>query len=155
MSSFQQLVDQARREAAISALNVDELLNTSDDDDDRNISLNHIQTTVQGLIRRLGFSPEITMDICERLVGYKLIDEIHELITGRYIRWVRRDGMTPKLDPGGMLSDIKFMDDGVHVVSITAGARFPRKIRYDNYWIFQKLTDDELLVGWTQDNLSS
>ena len=47
---------------------------------------------------------------------------------------------------GGMLSDIKFLENGVFLSALAPGTRFPRKIKYDNYLIFQKMTENEMLM---------
>ena len=98
-----------------------------------------------------GTNQDLIQNGVHRLREYRYVDQVDTLICGRYIRWIRRSNdttttTTPKLDNGGMLSDVKFLDNGVHLSALSPGTRYPRRIKYDNYLIFQRLTEDEMMV---------
>jgi hypothetical protein len=119
--------------------------------DDSPMSLKEIaQQTFQAL-RSLSLDTDTIQDYCQRLVEYRVIDSIDQLSCGKYIRWIRsipeedseKNPIT--LSIGGILSDIKFLENGVFLSALAPGTRFPRKIKYDNYLIFQKMTEQEML----------
>ncbi len=52
---------------------------------------------------------------------------------------------TPQLQLPGMVADIKFMADGIHVIFRLFNHRHVQ-YRFDDYYFFQKLTADEMLI---------
>ncbi len=52
---------------------------------------------------------------------------------------------TPQLQLPGMVADIKFMADGIHVIIRLFNHRHVQ-YRFDDYYFFQKLTADEMLI---------
>jgi hypothetical protein len=109
------------------------------------------QQTFQAL-KSLLLDKDTLQDYCQRLVEYRLIDSMDQLSCGKYIRWIRCcekndiSNTSNTLSNGGMLSDIKFLENGVFLSALAPGTRFPRKIKYDNYLIFQKMTENEMLM---------
>jgi NDP-sugar pyrophosphorylase family protein len=82
-------------------------------------------------------------EICSKLVGYRLVDEIHELHKGKHVRWIREG--TQKLTAGGIVVNIKFMDTGTHLVIKNAQHRFIQ-YKFDEAATFQKMTSEEQLI---------
>lgn len=119
--------------------------------DESTPSLKEIAQQTFHALKSLQLDTDTLQDYCQRLVEYRLIDSIDQLSCGKYIRWIR---FTPHEDSekndtlanGGMLSDIKFLENGVFLSALAPGTRFPRKIKYDNYLIFQKMTENEMLM---------
>jgi len=124
-------------------------------------SLKEIAQQTFHALQSLQLDKDTLQDYCQRLVEYRLIDSIDQLSCGKYIRWIRftpyqdseKNDTMPPLRPhwgllanGGMLSDIKFLENGVFLSALAPGTRFPRKIKYDNYLIFQKMTENEILI---------
>ena len=81
----------------------------------------------------------------EKLDGYRLVDEIHELFRGKYIRWIRKNNVKPTLTNGAMVMDIKFLPEGIHVLCRNGANRFIQ-IKFDDCILFQKLTDEEWML---------
>lgn len=82
----------------------------------------------------------------EKLDGYRLVDEIHELFRGKYIRWIRKkNNNKPTLTNGAMVMDIKFLPEGIHVLCRNGANRFIQ-IKFDDCILFQKLTDEEWML---------
>jgi len=90
---------------------------------------------------------KIPKEFMEKLDGYRYIDEINELFRGKFIRWIRihPSTQTPKLTNGGIVMDIKFLDNGIQVLCRNAMNRFIQ-FKYDECLTFQKLTDEEWLL---------
>ena len=81
-----------------------------------------------------------------KLQYYQYIDSISALRHGRIIRCLPK-AATPlrQLQLPGMVADIKFMADGIHVIIRLFNHRHVQ-YRFDDYYFFQKLTADEMLI---------
>ena len=109
------------------------------------------------VIRELKTSKEKQKELCEKLIGYRYVDEIHELHKGKYIRWIRiptKQGDIPTLTNGGIVVNLKFMDNGVQVVCKNAVNRFIQ-YKYDDCLTFQKLSTEEQLLLMAYDHLEN
>lgn len=78
-----------------------------------------------------------------RLDGYRLVDELHELHKGKHVRWIRSE--TGKLTNGGIVVDIRFLDNGTHILCMNAMRKFIQ-YKFDDCLTFQKLTTEEHLI---------
>lgn len=83
----------------------------------------------------------------EKLDGYRYVEEIHELFRGRFIRWIRinKQNKNPTLTNGGIVMDIKFLEEGIQVLCRNGVNRFIQ-FKFDECITFQKLTDEEWLL---------
>jgi len=153
-TEIQKWFQAAREDTSLqSTLNLDELLRTHTTDA-TDTSLRDIHTCTHRQLVALGLSEDMVRDYGQRLADYRYVDEIHQLYCGRYLRWIRKkkpegeepDPKPPKLVMGGILSDIRFTATGVHLFSLAPQTRYPRRILYDNYLVFQQLTPDERLI---------
>lgn len=89
-------------------------------------------------------------EICNKLIGYRYVDELHELHKGKHVRWIRlyKDATQIndiKLTNGGIVTDIKFMNNGTHVLCMNSMRRFIQ-YKFDECLTFQKLSIDEQLI---------
>jgi len=92
----------------------------------------------------LDTSPETRQVIYNKLAGYRYVENLYELHKGKHMRWIRYN--TPsKITNGAIVSDIKFCDNGTHVMCRTI-QRKVFQIKYDDCMIFQKLSVGEQLV---------
>jgi hypothetical protein len=103
--------------------------------------------------------PGLISEFCHKLIGYRFVDEIYKLHKGKHVRWVRfspNDNhhinainitTTPylSLTNGGIVVDIKFLDDGVHILCKNNMNRFIQ-YRFDDCLTYQKLSYEEQLV---------
>ena len=92
-------------------------------------------------VRSLGIDKTTMEKICNKLIGYRYVDEIHELFKGRHIRWIRDGALTN----GGIVVDIKFTDDGIQILCKNNMNRFIQ-YRFDECLTFQKLSSEEELL---------
>ncbi len=130
----------------LSTLNVDELLSTLETNKNdylENKTLNGITEDVYNCIRDMHCENETREKMCLKLVGYRLVEELHELHKGKHVRWIRRD--SSHLTNGGIVVDIKFLDDGTHILCMNSMKRFIQ-YKYDDCITFQKLSPTELLI---------
>jgi len=77
------------------------------------------------------------------LIGYKYINELNELSSGRHIRWIKHTNN--KLTNGGILVNFKFLDNGTHLTIMNMNRRFSQ-IKFDDCFIFQKLLPEEQII---------
>ena len=130
----------------LSSLDVDELLDTLENETNdylENKTLDGITEEISEGIREICSEREIQQKICLKLVGYRMVDELHELHKGKHVRWVRRG--TNKLTNGGIVVDIKFLDTGTHVLCMNSMNRFIQ-YKYDDCVTFQKMSSTEMLI---------
>jgi len=99
-------------------------------------------------VRSLGLDKTTMEKICNKLIGYRYVDEIHELFKGRHVRWIR-DGV---LTNGGIVVDIKFTDDGIQILCKNNMNRFIQ-YRFDECLTFQKLSSEEELLLMAYEHL--
>lgn len=151
-----QLIQDARNDESLqNTLDIAQLLRRGDhaNTDAEGETFQDIARQILRVLTNLHLSPDLLQTYTQRLREYRYVSQVDTLLCGRFIRWIRRpspkeeDTSTmPKLDNGGMLSDVKFLENGVHLSALSPGTRYPRRIKYDNYLIFQRLTEDEMLV---------
>jgi len=88
--------------------------------------------------------------LLKQLKDYQYIDELPDLVEGRYIRWINIiNPHNIKLTNGGILCEIK-MEDYVTLVMKNKMNRF-FQINLDENLIFQKLTDQEKVILYAID----
>lgn len=130
----------------LSTLDVDELLSTLETNKNdylENKTLNGITDDVYNCIRDIHVDNETQEQMCLKLVGYRLVEELHELHKGKHVRWIRHG--SSNLTNGGIVVDIKFLDNGTHVLCMNSMKRFIQ-YKYDDCITFQKLSPTELLI---------
>lgn len=129
-----------------STLDIKVLLDSAESERNDYLENNTSETIMQCVfenICELGFSKEITQNLCNKLIDYRFVDEIHELFKGRQVRWIRRGA--DKLTTGGIVVDIKFLKDGIQVLVKNNMNRFIQ-YRFDECLSFQKLSNEEQLL---------
>jgi len=82
--------------------------------------------------------------LMEKLMKYRYVDEINDLLKGRMVRWIRTGG-TNKLTNGGMVTNITFTNNGINVQIMSCNRRFIN-YKFDECITFQKLTTQEELI---------
>lgn len=77
-----------------------------------------------------------------KLKYYKLVDEVHNLDEGEFIRWIKLGNN--KLMTGALVCSIDFTEHGVLVKCKSFSGLF-FDIHFDKNIIFQKMTNDEIV----------
>lgn len=147
--NLSEFIREAREDPSLlSKINVTELLESIDSA--RNDSLEN-QTTetisaniYESIVNLQIKDPDLIASHCEKLAGYRFIDELHLLHKGKYIRWIRHD-MPEKIMKGAVVVDIQFGDFGANVLSRLMTGEFLR-YRFDKCNTYQKLTEEEQLL---------
>jgi len=89
-------------------------------------------------------SVETRMRFCKKLAGYRHIEHLCDLRTGRFCRWIHQ-GNDQVLQTGGIAVNIKIEDD-VQIVCKIYGRRGYVTCRLNECIVFQKLTEEENLI---------
>lgn len=134
-----------------STLDIDSLLNSIENvknDYLENKTLDSVMKEICDAINELNYPVELKKIICDKLIGYRLVEEIHELQPGKYIRWIRRPKHrhhVNELTNGAIVTSVKFTNTGILVGCKSGGNRF-LQIKMDECMVFQKMTAEEQLL---------
>ena len=140
-------------------MNVQKLLQALDDDSNEtlfNFTTDKIREMNFNILKELHMSKEDTIQFYNKLKDYKYVDEMSDLKYGTFLRWIPIDDPTNiHLTRGSLFCEMRITDDGVFCVCKNIG--FPSRhfqISMDKNLIFQKLTDQELVLLSALDHLS-
>ena len=103
----------------------------------------NIFSVKQSLFELLDLSSETIKKYHKSLQYYKAIDNISEINEGYYIRWINPN--TKKLMNGALVCDVEITEDDILVNCKTLNNRFIT-ISYNNNILFEKLSDEDLLL---------
>jgi hypothetical protein len=144
-----EIFENARKDASLlSTIDIDELLRVIEQDKSEYLENKTIDDIIQENISELksiGLNSENIRKTCEKLTGYRHVDNLYDLHKGKHIRWIRRDDPDKKLTNGGIVMEIKFFDNGTHVLCRNNQHRL-FQIKFDNSILFQKMSVGEQLI---------
>jgi len=140
-------------------MDVNKLLKALDDESNEtlfNFTTKKIKEMNLNILKELHLSKKDTIDIFNKLKDYKYVDEMNDLKYGTFLRWIPiEDPTNIHLTKGALFCEMKITDDGIFCVCKNFG--FPGRhfrISMDKNLIFQKLTDQELVLLSALDHLS-
>ena len=138
-----------------STMDVEKLLESIENDKNDYLekkSMKIITQEIYETIQRLPLPQKTRFEYCQKLVGYRLVDDVHELHAGKHVRWIRESSQTQVLTNGGIVTTIKFLDNGTQVLCKSTGQRFIQ-FKFDECIIFQKMSLEEQLIMMAYDYL--
>ena len=140
-------------------MDVNKLLKALDDNSNEillNFTSDKIKEMNLNIIKELQLPRKDTLDIMNKLRDYKYVDEMNELKYGAYIRWIPiEDPNNIHLTRGALFCEMKITDDGVFCVCKNYGySQRHFQLSMDKNLIFQRLTDQELVLLSALDHLS-
>ena len=138
-------------------MDIDKLLKALDNDNNENIidtTSESLRKELQDALKELELTKKDTNELAHKLRNYKYVDNISNLHSGAYIRWISlKNPDELYLTSGALLCDIKFDNEGVCL--ICKGFRNRHfQVRFDDCMIFQKLSDQEQVLLSALDYLS-
>jgi hypothetical protein len=140
-------------------MNVQKLLQALDDESNDtlfNFTTDKIREMNLNILKELHLPKKETIDMYNKLKDYKYVDEMNELKYGTYVRWIPiEDPNNIHLTKGALFCEMKITDDGVFCVCKNFG--YPSRhfqISMDKNLIFQKLTDQEMVLLSALDHLA-
>jgi hypothetical protein len=141
-------------------MDINKLLKALDDESNdtlMNFNTKKIREMNLKILKELELPKKELINIFNKLKDYKYVDEMNDLKYGTFIRWITiEDPTNIQLTKGALFCEMKIMDDGLFCVCKNFG--FPPRhfqISMDKNLIFQKLTDQELVLLSALDHLSS
>jgi hypothetical protein len=129
-----------------NTIDIDQILDTinkTDVDHLGNKTLKDFCIEINETLKDLGIDNLEREMYCKKLTEYRVVDEIYKLHKGKHVRWIRTNTKM-NLTNGGIVVDIKFLDNGIHIVCKNKN-RFIQ-YKFDDCITFQKLSIDELLI---------
>ena len=121
-----------------------------------NFTTKKIQDMNLTILKELELPKNETMDLFNKLKNYKYVDEMNDLNYGTFLRWIPiTNPERIVLTKGAIFCELKITDDGLRLVCKNHG--FPPRhfqINMDENLIFQKLTDQELVLLSALDHLT-
>ena len=98
-----------------NTLNIDEILEAAQHVDREYIehhSLKTISEEIFDCLQEINMERDNINKYCRSLLQYKYIEYVHHIHKGKHIRWIRNG----KLTNGGIVVDIKFLNNGTHIL---------------------------------------
>jgi hypothetical protein len=140
-------------------MDVNKLLKALDDESNEtllNFTSDKIREMNLNVLKELQMSKQDTLELLKKLKDYKYVDEMNELKYGAYIRWIPiEDPDNIHLTKGALFCEMKITDNGVFFICKNYGYNCRHfQISMDKNLIFQKLTDQELVLLSALNHLS-
>ena len=140
-------------------MNVNKLLEALEDMSNENLmnfTTEKLKEMNLEILNELSLPKKETLELLKKLKNYKYVDEMNELKYGTYIRWI--DIENPEnihLSKGAIFCKMKVTEDGVFCVCKNYGYNKKHfQLSFDKNLIFQKLTEQELVLLNALDHLS-
>jgi hypothetical protein len=140
-------------------MDVNKLLKALDDETNEtlfNFTSDKIKEMNLNVLKELQLPRKDTLEILKKIQDYKYVDEMNDLKYGAYIRWIPiEDPTNIYLTKGALFCEMKITDDGVFCICKNYGFNSRHfQISMDKNLIFQRLTDQELVLLSALDHLS-
>ena len=140
-------------------MDIQKLLKALDDESNEtlmNFTSDKIKEMNLNVLKELHLPRKDTLELMSKLKDYKYVDEMNELKYGAYIRWIPiEDPTNIYLTQGALFCEIKITDNGTFCVCKNYGFNMRHfNISMDKNLIFQRLTDQELVLLSALDHLS-
>lgn len=149
--NVEELFKQAQEDPSLfSTINIDDLLNALEKDSTdylENKTLNSINKEIFDTIHLLPFDINKKKELCQKLIGYRLVNQLFELHRGKLVKTIKTSDhpITPYLRMHGVVMNTKFFDNGTHIVCMNPSRKFSQ-YKFDDHITFQKLSADEQLI---------
>ena len=140
-------------------MDVNKLLKALDDVSNENLlnfTTKQIKEMNLKILKELHLSKNDTLELLNKLKDYKYVDEMNDLKYGTFIRWIPiEDPTNIYLTKGALFCELNITNNGVNILckNIGTGSRH-FQIKMDECLIFQKLTQQELVLLNALDHLS-
>jgi hypothetical protein len=140
-------------------MDVNKLLKALDDETNEtlmNFTTDKIREMNLNVLKELHLPKTETLELLKKLKDYKYVDEMNDLKYGAHIRWIPlEDPENIHLKQGAMFCEMKIKEDGVYCLCKNYGFKSRHfYLSFDKQLIFQKLTDQELVLLSALDHLS-
>jgi len=114
-----------------------------------NMTLKKIATRRHEILSSLNLTPDKMEEFERKLHMYRVVESPHELKHNQLIRWIplRSLETRPYVTLGGCLFKIKYNnEESLHIVTMRNVKRFVFNIKFELNIVFQRLSQEELLI---------
>jgi hypothetical protein len=141
-------------------MNIPKLINALDNESNTNMmnfTTKKIKEMNLSILRELHLKEEETFFLLKKLLNYRYVDEMDDLKYGTYLRWIPIQNPNHiDLKKGAIFCEMKIKEDGVYLICKNFGYKSTHfQLKLDENLIFQKLTEQELVLLSALDHLSS
>jgi hypothetical protein len=139
----------------LDEINIDELLESIENVDTDYLedkTLSDINEEILNTLSELKIKKKQKKEFCDKLIGYRVVDDIYQLHTGKAVKVIRiKDSQNIpvtnySLVYYGRVMTIKFTDNGANIVCKPPYGTNIIQYRYDNFITFQQLSMEEQLI---------
>lgn len=109
-----------------------------------NKTYSKIKSDKNDILQKLNISREKLKDISNKLKDYRYIDEISDIVSGNYCRWINLNNKEIKLENGGFIGNINISENGP-LLCIKTFKNFIN-INANNILLFQKINNQEKVL---------
>ena len=128
---------------------IDELLSALGNESNEaivNLSTSKIKSLKNDMLQRLGLSGKELKEMHKKLKFYRYCSDMSDINYGCYIRWIPlKNPEKIKLTNGGIIIDVDIINDCFQIKVKNNMNRF-FQIKFDECYIFQKLTNQESVI---------
>ena len=139
-------------------LDINLLINSLENEDNNclmNLNNKTIQKIKNDMLQKLNLPRDKLKKLHKSLKQYRFIDEIPDIKYGAYVRWINLNNPNNlKLTTGGLICDIKIVNDDVIVVCKNKTNRF-FQFKLNECLVFQKISDQEKVLLSVLDYLNN
>ena len=153
-------------------LNIKTILEHARRDKSTNIDIPHLLSTIEKseylenktldsifdekiqILGEITNNKELIATILGKLTDYRRVKNIYDLHNGKHIRWIKKGKSPIVLERGAIVSGMLYTDRGTNIQCRRYDQRI-FQIRMDEYIIFQKMNEDELLVLALQEKIKN
>lgn len=122
---------------------INELLENEDNSSIIKLTHSKIKDTKNNILQKLQLDRTKLKELHKKLKNYRYVDELIDIRIGFYIRWINlRLVDNIKLTNGGIICDVKIINDMVHVVCKNNMNRIIQ-LKMDECLIFQAISEQE------------
>ena len=124
-------------------------MNKTENNTIANLTLKKIAARRHEILSSLNLTPEKMAEFERKLPMYRVIENPYELKHNQLIRWIplRSLETRPYITLGGTLFRVRENpEDGIHVVTIRNVKRFVFNIKFELNVVFQRLSQEEMLI---------
>jgi hypothetical protein len=118
-----------------------------------NLNTKIIAKIMANVLNRFEFSQNEFINIKHKLKDYMYVDEIDNITPGSYIRWINihsNENEPIVLTKGSFICDIKILQNGIYIICKNIFGKI-FQLKWDNYIIFKKISDNEKIILYALD----
>lgn len=139
------IMNRTEQEELIDALNND------NNNEIMNLTKGKIKKVKNDILQSLYLPRQVLKDFHKRLKKYRYCDEMPNLTSGHYIRWISlKDPENITLSNGAFYCDTEIKKKGMYVICRSGGGGYRGggifQLKFDECIFFQKLSDQEELI---------